>query len=247
MAFRADGGAATRRENVGHAFDLIAGARMALHADAQRAQRFDPAPDRRARHADFVRDLCAADHDHRVFGEQREQRVDAPVGGPRKAWRYWLVCAILSMASMLFAAGARPRTNWLFQLRQPFDDFLEFRLAFRQALFPAAERSPPDARLRNVSSASRFCFEAISLASRSFSLRRLATSAPMLMPWLTRIRRSNCAAERTNGPCRADRAAAGTQMIRDSVARRNTDLKISIQGVSTEGALSTRIVPELSA
>ena len=33
-----------RRKNVGDLFDLVAGARMALHADAQRAQLFDPAP-----------------------------------------------------------------------------------------------------------------------------------------------------------------------------------------------------------
>ena len=35
-----------RRENVRDSFDLIAGAGMALHADAQGAQFFDPAPHR---------------------------------------------------------------------------------------------------------------------------------------------------------------------------------------------------------
>ena len=74
-----------RRENVRHFFDLIAGARMALHADAQRAQLFDPVPHGAARHADFAGDFRAADDDHRVVGEQREQRVDAAVGRARKS------------------------------------------------------------------------------------------------------------------------------------------------------------------
>ena len=77
-----------RRENIGHFFDLIAGARMALHADAQRAQFFNPAPHGAARHADFAGDFRAADDDHRVVGEQRQQRVNAAIGRARKS-----VCA----------------------------------------------------------------------------------------------------------------------------------------------------------
>ncbi len=74
-----------RCEDVGHLFDLIAGARMALHAHAQRAQLFDPAPHGEARYADFARDFRAADDNHRVVGKQREQRVDAPIGRSRKS------------------------------------------------------------------------------------------------------------------------------------------------------------------
>ena len=48
-----------RRENVGHPLDLIAGARMALHADAQGAQFFDPAPHRAERVTPISRAIFA--------------------------------------------------------------------------------------------------------------------------------------------------------------------------------------------
>ena len=57
---------------------------MALHPHAERAQFFDPAPDLLPRDADFFGDFRAADDDGRVFGEQRQQRVNAPVGGARE-------------------------------------------------------------------------------------------------------------------------------------------------------------------
>src|SRR4029077_20746635 len=65
-----------RREDVGTPLDLIAGARMALHANAERAQFFDPIPYSAARHANFAGDFGAANDDHGVVGEQREERVD---------------------------------------------------------------------------------------------------------------------------------------------------------------------------
>ena len=55
------------RQHVGHAFDLIAGARMALDAHAERAQPLRPVPHRRARDADFPRDFLAADDDQWDF------------------------------------------------------------------------------------------------------------------------------------------------------------------------------------
>ena len=73
-----------RRQNVGHFLDLVAAARMALHVNAQRAEFFDPAPYGGAGHADFARDLRAADDDHGVVGKQRQQRVNAAVGRARQ-------------------------------------------------------------------------------------------------------------------------------------------------------------------
>ncbi len=68
----------------GRALDVIAGVRVALNAHAELAQFFDPAPDLLARNADFLGDFRAADDDGGVFGEQREQRVNAPVGYARQ-------------------------------------------------------------------------------------------------------------------------------------------------------------------
>ena len=73
-----------RREDVRHLFDLIPGARMALHSNAQRAQPLDPAPHSEARHACFPCDFRAADDDHAVVGKQRQQRVNAPIGRTRE-------------------------------------------------------------------------------------------------------------------------------------------------------------------
>ena len=73
-----------RSENVRHALDVVAGARVAFDPHAEGAQFFDPAPDLLARDADFLGDFGAADDDGRVFGEQRQQRVNAPVGGARE-------------------------------------------------------------------------------------------------------------------------------------------------------------------
>jgi hypothetical protein len=63
---------------------VIAGVRVALHAHAQLAHFLNPAPDLLAGDADFLGDFRAADDDGRIFGEQREQRVDAPVGDARQ-------------------------------------------------------------------------------------------------------------------------------------------------------------------
>ena len=46
-----------RRQNIRHAFDVIAGRGVALHPHAQLAQLFDPAPDLLPRHANFLGDL----------------------------------------------------------------------------------------------------------------------------------------------------------------------------------------------
>src|ERR1700751_4785202 len=62
-------------EDIGNALDVIAGGGMSFHEDAESAQLFDPAPDLLARHADFLRDLSAADDDGGIFGEEGEQGV----------------------------------------------------------------------------------------------------------------------------------------------------------------------------
>ena len=49
-------------ENIRDAFDVIAGAGMALHANAQCAQLLNPSPNLLPRDADFLRDFRAADH-----------------------------------------------------------------------------------------------------------------------------------------------------------------------------------------
>ncbi len=80
-------------ENIGHAFDVIAGAGMALHANAERPQLLNPSPHLLPRDADFLGNFRAADHDGGVFGEEREERVDAAVRGAREA-RYWFVAHV---------------------------------------------------------------------------------------------------------------------------------------------------------
>ena len=82
-----------RNENIGHAFDVIAGAGMALHADAESAQLLNPSPHLLARDADFLGNFRAADHDGGVFGEEREERVDAAVRGAGQV-RYWFIAHV---------------------------------------------------------------------------------------------------------------------------------------------------------
>ncbi len=92
-----------RDENVRHALDVVAGARMSLQLHAERAQFFDPAPDLLPRYADFFGDFRAADDDGGVFGEQREERVNAAVGGAREIrdslGRHWELGRILDPAA----------------------------------------------------------------------------------------------------------------------------------------------------
>ena len=73
-----------RRQNVGHALDVIAGGGVSLDANAEGAQLFDPAPDLLAGDANLPGDFCAADNDGRIFGEERQQGVDTAVGGAGK-------------------------------------------------------------------------------------------------------------------------------------------------------------------
>ena len=69
-----------RNENVRRALDVVTSVRMTFEFYAQRAQFFDPAPDLLPRYADFFGDFCAADDDGGIFGEQRQERINAPVG-----------------------------------------------------------------------------------------------------------------------------------------------------------------------
>src|SRR5260221_12222274 len=73
-----------RHEHIRNLLDLIAGARMPFDANAQIAEFFDPAPDGRACHADFASNFRPADHDHRVVGKHREERVDATISRPSR-------------------------------------------------------------------------------------------------------------------------------------------------------------------
>jgi hypothetical protein len=72
-------------ENVGDAFDVIAGASMAFHADSQSAHFLDPAPNLLSIYADFFGDFFSADDDGGILGEECEQRVDAAVGCARQS------------------------------------------------------------------------------------------------------------------------------------------------------------------
>lgn len=74
-----------RREDIGDALNVIAGAGMSLDADTELAEFFNPAPDLLARDADFAGDFRTANDDGRVFEKQCEQRVDAAVGGAGKS------------------------------------------------------------------------------------------------------------------------------------------------------------------
>src|SRR5712671_3508706 len=71
-------------EYIWNLLDLIPGARMPFHANAQVAEFFDPPPDGRACHADFASDFRTADHDHGIVGKHREKRVDATVSRPSR-------------------------------------------------------------------------------------------------------------------------------------------------------------------
>ena len=122
-----------RGENVRHALDVIARARVALHPHAELAQLFDPAPHLLARDADFLGDFRAADHDRRVFGEQRQQRVNAPVGGAgqvysafrRHRWKLEGYMRKRPVASDEWLEDERLR----FQLVEAGAKLLEFQLA----------------------------------------------------------------------------------------------------------------------
>ena len=70
-------------ECVGRFLDLIAGARVALHAHAEGAQFLHPVPDGGARDADFAGDFCAADDEHGIVSEQGKKGIDAAVGDAR--------------------------------------------------------------------------------------------------------------------------------------------------------------------
>lgn len=71
-------------QNIRRALDVVAGAGVAFDAHAQLAQLLNPAPHLLARDADFFGDLCAADDDSGILGQERKQAVDAPVGGAGK-------------------------------------------------------------------------------------------------------------------------------------------------------------------
>ncbi len=73
-----------RSENVRHFFDLIAVARVALHANAESSKSFDPTPHSRTGHAYFAGNFRAADDDHGVVGKQRQERVNPAIGRTRQ-------------------------------------------------------------------------------------------------------------------------------------------------------------------
>ena len=62
---------------------MIAGTGVAFYAHPQFAHFLDPAPNLLARYTDFLGDFFSADDDGGILGEEREQRVDAPVGCAR--------------------------------------------------------------------------------------------------------------------------------------------------------------------
>src|ERR1700691_6669010 len=73
-----------RRQNIRSSLDVITRRRMSLHAHTQLTQLLNPAPDWLPRHANFLGDLCSADHNRRILSEQSQQRVQPPVGRSRQ-------------------------------------------------------------------------------------------------------------------------------------------------------------------
>src|SRR5438132_1414312 len=67
-----------RCQEVGDLFEEIACSRMALRAYAKFTQALHPAPHGRTRNTYLASNARAADDDCGVFGEQRNQRRDAP-------------------------------------------------------------------------------------------------------------------------------------------------------------------------
>src|SRR6185437_9576497 len=96
-------------ENIGHALDVVAGARMALHSNTKRAELLNPSPYLLPRDADFFCDLRAADHDGGVFRQESEQRVDATVRGAGQDG-YWSVTHVLESRSIREHWTAHKRT-----------------------------------------------------------------------------------------------------------------------------------------
>ena len=89
-----------RNQDVRNSFEVVARPRVTFHPDAELAQRLHPAPYLLPRLSDFLRDFRAADHNRRVLDEQRQQRVNAPVGGARQIC-HSLCCHILDSLALM--------------------------------------------------------------------------------------------------------------------------------------------------
>src|ERR1700682_4738431 len=190
-----------RYKHVSYLLNLVAAPGNSFHANAQGTKFFNPTPNSRAGNADFARDLRSADHNHRVVGKQRQQRVDATVSRPTQiclrhnnlgnlACDTWLeVRVVLYMKTnqdeIPFKENVLDKPhpcNYAYGPRF-FSSCASLSCNFSNSFCRSASvvSSPftmcSGARLRNVWSSSRCCFEAMSLESRSSSLRRRASSA----------------------------------------------------------------------
>src|ERR1700682_5992468 len=131
-----------RYKHVSYLLNLVAAPGNSFHANAQGTKFFNPTPNSRAGNADFARDLRSADHNHRVVGKQRQQRVDATVSRPTQiclrhnnlgnlACDTWLEVRVARHDENIGAQHAatlrklRRPAQILFELREPFFQLLK--------------------------------------------------------------------------------------------------------------------------
>ena len=182
-----------RRQNVRHAFDVIARSRVSLHPHAELAQLLDPAPDLLPRNANFLGDFRAADDDRRVLREQSQQRVDAPVRGIRRIGnRFVSFVAIAGQEG--YSTARAPNKD-----ARDASSVCELFQAARRSFCYSASRSASVARRSSTTSrahCSGKClvgqpvfFDSISLASRSISFCSLGDFRRLIQ----RVARRRCA------------------------------------------------------